>query len=231
MHQTLIESLKRQDKERWLSILWAPVAARPGLLAVHAYDLEQQRVVADARDAMLAEIRLAWWREQLEQIGSGKPAQAQPILLALAADAGPRAVDLAALSRIEDGLRPLLADGPLVALDIAQARGAPLFQALLTACVGRPPTSAEAADAAAAGTRWALARLWRGGWGQSDARLAALEPPVFPAAPLLALPTALRVLDAWAASDWARLVAGRPLQPVASAHRQWIMLRAALRRG
>ena len=210
-------------------MLWAPAAARPALLSLHAYDLEQQRVVAEAREAMLAEIRLAWWREQLEQLSTGRAPPPQPLLRALSADAWPRAVDLASLTRIEEGFLPLLTDGRLDALAMAKARGGPLFEALFTAILGRPLTNAEVADGWAAGTRWALAQLWRGGWGQAEARLARVDPPAFPPAAVSPLPAPLRALDALAADDWARLEAGRPLRAPASASRQWIMARAAFR--
>lgn len=230
MDETLIADLKARDRERWLSVLWAPAEARAALLALHAYDLEQQRVVAEAREAMLAEIRLAWWREQLEQLATGKAPPPQPLLRALAADARPRPVDLAALTRIEEGFLPLLTDGRLDALAMAKARGGPLFEALLAALLARPLTSAEVQDAWAAGTRWGLSRLWRGGWGQAEMRLGRLDPPPLPAPPVSPLPPALRALDALAADDWARMAEERPLRPAAAASRQWIMARAALAR-
>jgi phytoene synthase len=226
--QTLTDELKRIDRERWLSILWAPAAARPALVALHAYDLEQQRVVAEAREPMLAEIRLAWWREQLEALAEGKLAPPQPLLRALRHDARPRGVDLTQLTALEEGLLPLLTAGPLDALSMARARGGPLFAALFTAILGRPLTNAERADADAAGTRWALARLWRGGWGQAEARLATLDPPPLPPAAAGRLPAALAGLDALADDDWRRLAAGQPLAAPASAGRQWRLARAAL---
>lgn len=231
LEDTLIADLKARDRERWLSVLWAPADARPALLALHAYDLEQQRVVAEAREPMLAEIRLAWWREQLEKLASGQAPPPQPLLRAMAAHAWPRAVDLGALTRIEEGFLPLLTDGRLDPLSMANAQGGPLFEALLTAIVARPLTEAEAKDSRAAGTRWALARLWRGGWGQAEARLARVDPPAFPAPAVSPLPASLRTLDALAADDWRRMEAGQPLRRPASANRQWIMARAALSRG
>lgn len=229
MDETLLTDLKARDRERWLSVLWAPADARPALLAVHAYDLEQQRVVAEAREGMLAEIRLAWWREQLEKLSAGQTPPPQPLLRTLAADARPRGVDLTSLTRIEEGFLPLLTDGRLEPLAMAQARGGPLFEALFTACLGRPLTNAEVADAWAAGARWALARLWRGGWGQAESRLARIDPPDLPAPAISPLPAPLAALDALAADDWARMDSGRPLRPAASATRQWIMARAAFR--
>lgn len=229
MDETLLSDLKARDRERYLTTLWAPVAARPALLAIHAYDLEQQRVVAEAREPMLAEIRLAWWREQLEQLSAGRLAPPQPLLRALRHDARPRAVDLTMLSRIEEGYLPLLTEGRLDALAMAEARGAPLFEALATALLGRPLDNEESGDAALAGTRWALARLWRAGWGQAETRLSVLEPPDFPEAPAGPLPVPILQLDRLAADDWARLRCGQPLAPLASPGRQWLMAKSAFR--
>jgi phytoene synthase len=226
--QTLTEDLKSRDRERWLSILWAPADARAALVALHAHDLEQQRVVAEAREPMLAEIRLAWWREQLEHLSAGKLAPPQPILRALGHDARPRSADLTDLARIEEGFLPLLTEGRLDALAMAKARGGPLFRTLATAIEGRPLTNPQAEAAAAAGTRWALACLWRGGWGQAEARLASLDPPAFPPPPAGPLPPALRALDALAAQDWQRLETGRPLTTPASPGRQIRMAFAAI---
>jgi phytoene synthase len=227
--QTLTDDIKSRDRERWLSILWAPADARPALIALHAYDLEQQRVVAEAREPMLAEIRLAWWREQLELLSAGKPAPPQPILRALREDARARSADLTDLTRLEEGFLPLLTEGRLDALAMAQARGGPLFRAAATVIQGHPLSNPQAAAATAAGTRWALARLWRGGWGQAEARLSSLEPPAFPAGPATPLPPPLRALDALAAQDWSRLEKGRPLSPPAAPGRQLAMAYAALR--
>ena len=178
---------------------------------------------------MLAEIRLAWWREQLELLGAGKLAPPQPLLRALRHDARARAVDLVALSAIEEGFLPLLTEGRLDALSMAAARGAPLFRAMFTAILGRPITNAEAAAANAAGTRWALVKLRRGGWGSAEVRLQPLNPPPFPSAPQGSLPPALRALDRVAADDWARLEQGEPLAAPASPGRQWKMALAALK--
>lgn len=229
MDPSLVAGLKARDRERWLSTLWAPAEARAALVAIHAYDVEQQRVVAEAREPLLAEIRLAWWREQLEGLARGQLAPPQPLLRALRHQARPRAVDLGALTALEEGLLPLLTVGPLDLLALARARGAPLFQALLTAILGRPLAAMEAAAAAAAGTRFALARLWRSGWGTAAARIEAAETPAFPPPAPTPLPASLRVLDALAAEDAARRAKGQALADAASAGRQWRMLRAALR--
>jgi 15-cis-phytoene synthase len=228
--QSLTDDLKSRDRERWLSILWAPADARAALLALHAYDLEQQRVVAEAREPMLAEIRLAWWREQLEHLSAGKLAPPQPILRALRHQARTHGADLTDLARIEEGFLPLLTEGRLDALAMARDRGGPLFRALFTVITGRPLSTPEAEAATASGTRWALAKLWRGGWGQAEVRLTSLDPPAFPLPPAAPLPPSLRALDTLAAQDWSRLEKGRQLAPPAGPGRQLRMAFAALRR-
>jgi phytoene synthase len=228
--ESLLADLKARDRERYLSILWAPAEARPALIAIHAYDLEQMRVVAEARESMLAEIRLAWWREQLELLSGGRLAPPQPLLRALRQEARPRGVDLGALSQIEDAFLPLLTEGALDPLAMAEGRGRPLFQALATACLGRPLSNGQAESAARAGMRWALAQLWRGGWGQAEVRLSSLMPPALPPAPEGRLPLPLLLLDLLARDDFARLGAGKPLSRRAGPARQWRMALAAFRR-
>lgn len=229
MDETLIAELKARDRERWLSALWAPADARNALLALHGYDLEQQKIVAEAKEPMLGEIRLAWWREQLEHLAGGQLAPPQPLLRALRHDARPRAVDLVAFSSIEEGFLPLLTEGRLNPLQMAQARGGPLFRALHTAILARPLSNPEAADSTAAGTRWALAKLWRGEWGSAEVRLQPLDPPAFPGPASGTLPPSLRALDRLAADDWDRLSRGEPLAAPGSPGRQLKMAVAALR--
>ncbi len=228
MDDSITADVKTRDRERWLSVLWAPAAARAAMLAIHAYDLEQQRIVAHARDPMLAEIRMAWWREQLEALPRGGDLPAEPLLRELAEVCRERGVDLAALSLVEDGLRPILGSGPLDPLVLAQARGWPLFEALATAINATRPTGDLLAAVRAAGTRWALARLWRGGWGLAEDRLRPLLPPALPPLPGR-LPAPLAALDALAADDWARMAANQPLRRIAAPARQWKMAGAALR--
>ena len=65
------------DLDRYLATLYAPSAARPGLFALHALDLEMAAVVRSTTEPMLGEIRLAWWREQLDKLDRQAP-PAQP---------------------------------------------------------------------------------------------------------------------------------------------------------
>lgn len=226
--EDLAAQVKVRDRERWLSVQWAPADLRPALFAVHALDLELQHVVASARESMLAEIRLAWWREQLENMAAGQPVPAEPLLQALARDVQSKGVDLAALAGIEAGLQPLLEGHDVQPLQVAEARGQPLFAALMRIMCGRELSDAEAQAVRLAGTRWALSCLWRGGWGRAEQYLQKLDPPAFPAKPERLLPAPLATLDALAADDWGRMQRGKALRRIASPVRQWKMAHAAL---
>ena len=52
----------------------APPAARPGLMALYAFNLEIARAPWVASEPMLAEIRLRWWLDAIAEIYDGQPA-------------------------------------------------------------------------------------------------------------------------------------------------------------
>ncbi len=82
-------------------MLYAPAAVRPALMALHGLDLELGQVVAGTSDAMIGQIRLAWWREALAALDSAPP-PAQPLLQLVAAEVLPRGLAGAALAGLED---------------------------------------------------------------------------------------------------------------------------------
>jgi phytoene/squalene synthetase len=93
--------LRRVDEDRWLAARFAPRAARPKLGAVYALNYEIARTAWSVKNETLGDIRLAFWREAIEEIHAGKPARAHPALEAYAA-AEPNAAML-------DGWRALIA--------------------------------------------------------------------------------------------------------------------------
>lgn len=193
------------DRDRWLATLYAPAALRPALFAVWALDLELAKVATGASDAMLAEIKLAWWRERLGDLDKGV-VPAQPLLRALAADVLPRGVAGQALASFEDGWLALLAD-----------EGGRHFT-LRGAAVGRAVGALAGADGAALATAWAAGEAARAG---HDVVAPATE----------RAPKPLRWLAGLAAlglRDVARAARGLPPEPRATAGRQWVLLRAAV---
>jgi phytoene synthase len=96
-------------------------------------------------------MRLTWWHNALEQLGTG-PAPAEPLLRDLAAL---RPLDPADLLPLIDGWEALLDPLPLSVEQVechGQARGAALFRAAAAVLGG-------AADMSAAGRLWALTDL------------------------------------------------------------------------
>ncbi len=63
-------------------------------------------------DPRLGAIRMAWWRERLEQLDKGAEAPAEPRLQAVATELLPRGISGQELSRLEDAWLPLLEPFP-----------------------------------------------------------------------------------------------------------------------
>lgn len=199
--------VRDRDRDRFLATLYAPSAVRPALFALHALDLELAGVVATTTEAMLGEIRLAWWREALTRLDTAPP-PAQPVLAALAASALPLGVRGQALEPLEDAYLSLLIDERLAGRaldDHLDRRGGTLFGACATA-LGVAQPSAQAL-----GRVWALGQLVRPGIkappvDPDDARRIASE--AFPARLAPAL-RPLAALAGFAVADIARALGGR----------------------
>lgn len=210
--------VRARDRDRYLATLYAPVAVRPALFALHALDLELAAVVATTTEAMLGEIRLAWWREALTRLDTAPP-PAQPTLAALGAHALPLGVTGQSLEPFEDCFLSLLLEERLAGTtldDHLDRRGGTLFGACATA-LGVAQPSAQAL-----GRVWALGQLVRPGVkappvDPDDARRIAaaafparLVPPLRP----------LAALADFAVADIARALGDRPLGVPGSAGRQ-----------
>jgi phytoene synthase len=88
---SLDEQVRRADPDRWLgSRFVADLQAREDLIALYAFDRELSHVLEATREPMMAEIRLTWWREAVEEIFAGKPVRGHPALQALALAVGRR---------------------------------------------------------------------------------------------------------------------------------------------
>lgn len=80
--------VRRHDPDRYYATLFAPEAARAHLFALYALYRELVHAVQAAREPMILQIRLAWWRETIETARAGKPREhhvAQALAPALAA--------------------------------------------------------------------------------------------------------------------------------------------------
>ena len=97
-----------------LALAYAPRTARPAWLAVLALDQRLAGIVRSAREPLLAQIKLAWWRERLAEPVARWP-QGEPLLSALAAWDGQAAALVALVAGWE---AVLVGNGPIEA-DIA----------------------------------------------------------------------------------------------------------------
>ena len=145
----LIETLSPLQR---LALAYAPASTRQPLLALLALDTRLAGILRASREPMLAQLRFAWWREQLAA-EPGPASTGDPLLAALNAWPAARSV----LSGLVEGWEAMTGDVPLPAsafLSLAEARGA-AFAAL-----------ADTPEASAAtlrmGRNWALADIASG---------------------------------------------------------------------
>ncbi|WP_347268544.1 squalene/phytoene synthase family protein [Paracoccus sp. (in: a-proteobacteria)] len=118
--------LREHDPDRFGICLLAPAAARPRLVTLYALNLELARAPLATAEPLLAEMRLQWWVEQLDDIAAGKP-QLHELLAPLAAAWGARAGAFTALAeaRRRDTAREPH-DGPEAVATYVRATAVPL---------------------------------------------------------------------------------------------------------
>ena len=87
--------------------LYWPVELRPAFDALFDIDDALAAVVARATEPALAAIKLAWWRERLEELDTGT-IPAEPRLRAVASELLPRGVRGAELAELAEGWTALL---------------------------------------------------------------------------------------------------------------------------
>jgi phytoene/squalene synthetase len=67
------EEVRRYDPDRYFAALFAPEKKRRHLFALTAFYRELAHAAQAAREPMIVDIRLAWWREALEGARAGRP--------------------------------------------------------------------------------------------------------------------------------------------------------------
>ena len=77
--------IRRVDNDRWLATRFvADPEQRADLIALYAFDYELARAGRATSTPLLAEIRLTWWREALDEVYGGDPVRYHPAVAALA---------------------------------------------------------------------------------------------------------------------------------------------------
>ncbi|MGR3455231.1 squalene/phytoene synthase family protein [Pseudooceanicola sp.] len=76
--------VEKADPLRFRSAMAAPVAARHVLFPLYAFNVEVSRAPWVTGEAMIAEMRLQWWRDALEEIAGGGPVRRHEVVTPLA---------------------------------------------------------------------------------------------------------------------------------------------------
>jgi phytoene synthase len=86
----LQELVRRLDRDRYLSSLFAPDDLRPHLLALYAFNAEVARIRDVVSDPNIGLIRLQWWRDTVESGSGGGHPVAEALAPAIAAGSLPK---------------------------------------------------------------------------------------------------------------------------------------------
>jgi len=85
VEESLAELVRRVDPARWLASRFATAPVRERLDALYAFNHEIARVREVVSDPLVGEIRLAWWREAIDEIyEAAGNVRRHPTVLALA---------------------------------------------------------------------------------------------------------------------------------------------------
>jgi len=167
--------VRRVDPDRWLASRFiGDVAARADVIALYAFDYELERARKAASNALVAEMRLAWWSEVLDEIFDGRPVRKHPTAQALALARNRHSLPRSDLEAMIDGRAEVLDEATLAApaairwADLTAGSAARLCAIILDA--NAPPEAA-----APAGRALGLAFLGRDGRAGLDVVGAALR--------------------------------------------------------
>jgi phytoene synthase len=155
--------LRRHDRDRFQTALFAPAERREALLALYAFNYEIARVRETVREPMLGQIRLQWWREVVATAFAGEPPRRHLVAVPLTAAIRGCGLTRAHFDRLIDTRERDLADAPpadLAALEnYAEGTSSSLVQLALEVLGVRQPDAHETAGRVGIG--YALAGLLR----------------------------------------------------------------------
>ena len=86
--------VERADPWRFRAAMAAPVETRKLLFPLYAFNVEVARAPWVTQEAMIAEMRLQWWRDALEEIAKGGPVRRHEVTTPLARAIAPEDAEL-----------------------------------------------------------------------------------------------------------------------------------------
>ena len=141
--------VERGDPDRFAAAMAAPVAARTRLFPIYAFNVEVARAPWVTAEPMIAEMRLQWWRDVLEEIRAGGPVRrhevATPLARALDAE-GASLLDTLVEARRSDIDRAPFEDAGQFAQYLERTGGL-LMEVAVRALDGSAAEAARARDA------------------------------------------------------------------------------------
>ncbi len=154
-------AVRRYDPDRYFASLFAPADKRSLLFALYAFNHEIARAAEVANEPFMAQIRLQWWREAIEEALVGRP-RAQPAAMGLAELVGRGRVAVAALEAMIDAREEEISAAPFVELAALEQHVAATSGALMRIAAGLLDCEVEADPLARkAGTAFGLAGILR----------------------------------------------------------------------
>jgi NADH dehydrogenase [ubiquinone] 1 alpha subcomplex assembly factor 6 len=141
--------VRRHDRDRFQTALFAPVGDREVLFALYAFNFEIARVRESVREGMLGQIRLQWWREAIDAAYGAGPVRKHEVVEAITAAIRERAPNRAHFDRLIDTRERDLDDAPpptMAALEeYAEGSSATLIYLALEVLRAGTPAAQEAA--------------------------------------------------------------------------------------
>ena len=137
--------VEKGDPDRFRTVMAAPLAARAVLFPLYALNVEVSRAPWVTQEAMIAEMRLQWWRDALEEMANGGPVRKHEVttpLAGLLTPAQAHLLDESAAARRWDIYKDAFEDAAHLDAYIDQTAG----HLMWTACelLGATPTAEEA---------------------------------------------------------------------------------------
>jgi phytoene synthase len=76
--------VEKADPDRFAAVMASPLVVRPVLFPIYAFNVEVARAPWVTQEPMIAEMRLQWWRDALEEVAEGRTVRRHEVVTPLA---------------------------------------------------------------------------------------------------------------------------------------------------
>ena len=155
--------VRRHDRDRFQTALFAPASSREALFALYAFNYEIARVRETVTQPVLGQIRLAWWREVIAAAYEAGAVRRHPVAEAVSAVIRARDLTRAHFDRLIDAREGDFAEDPPASLAALEAYAEDTASRLVCLALEALGVREEAASDAArhVGIAFALSGLMR----------------------------------------------------------------------